>query len=158
MPFSHRIFCREPVTPSLSEVLVWLRQHDFEANPAGGRSAGDALSTFWEELKLSVAPSEPPLTMTCARAGTPRFMEEISDFTADLEELPGSAGRARVLEHIASTRALIIIEFGPEGGSRRAHYTAESVAELLVQRAGGLAQRDGEGFLDEDDALIIPLG
>lgn len=144
--------------PSLSEVLVWLRQHDFEVKPAGGRSADDVLSSFWEELALSVDPAEPPLTMTCARPGTARLVDEVADFTADLEELPESPGRARVLEQLAAARALVIIEFGPEGGSRRAHYTAESIAELLVERAGGLAQRDGEGFLDEDDALIIRLG
>lgn len=144
--------------PSLSEVLVWLRQHDFEVKPAGGRSAGDVLSSFWEELALSADPSEPPLTMTCAREGTTRLVEEVADFTADLEELPATEARTRVLEHLVMTRALVIIEFGPEGGSRRAHYTAESIAEVLVERAGGLAQRDGEGFLDEDDALIIRLG
>ena len=158
MPFSHRIFCRESALPSLSEVLVWLRQHDFEVKPAGGRSGGDALSSFWEELALSIDPSEPPLTLTCARAGTTRLADEVADFAADLEELPESPNRARVLEHLVSTRALVIIEFGAQGGSGRAHYTAESIAELLVQRAGGLAQRDGEGFLDEDDALIIRLG
>jgi hypothetical protein len=158
MPFSHRIFCRESALPSLSEVLVWLRQHDFEVKPAGGRSGGDVLSSFWDELALSVDPSEPLLTMACARAGTSRLVDEVADFTADLAELPDSPGRARVLEHLVTTRALVVIEFGPEGGTRRAHDTAESIAELLVERAGGLAQRDGEGFLDEDDALIIRLG
>jgi hypothetical protein len=158
MPFSHRIFCRETAMPSLSEVLVWLRQHDFEVKPAGGRSAGDVLSSFWEELALSIDPSEPPLTMTCARAGTPRLVEEVADFAADVEELPESPGGARVLAHLVMARALVIIEFGPDGGSRRAHYTAESIAELLVERAGGLAQRDGEGFFDENDDLIIRLG
>jgi hypothetical protein len=158
MPFSHRIFCRETAMPSLSEVVVWLRQHEFEVKPAGGRSAGDVLSSFWEELALSVDPSESPLTMTCARAGTSRLVEEVADFTADIAELPESPGRTRVLEHLSMARALVIIEFGPDGGSPRAHYTAESIAELLVERAGGLAQRDGEGFLDEDDGLIIRLG
>ena len=151
--------------PSLSELLVWLRQHEFEVRPVGAATPGDPahdpLSSFWEELALSVDPSEPPLALTCARAdsgGVTRLVDEVADFVADIEELPETAARTRVLEHLRGTRALVVIEFGPEGGSRRAHFTAESIAELLVERAGGLAQRDGEGFLDEDDDLLLPLG
>ena len=170
MPFSHRIFCRDVTMPSLSELLVWLRQHEFEVTPAGARSVGDRLSagerlndplsSFWDQLALLVDPAEPPITLTCARAdraGMTRLVDEVADFVADIEELPDTPARARVLEHLRASRALVIIEFGPEGGSRRAHFTAESIAELLVERAGGLAQRDGEGFLDEDDDPLLAL-
>lgn len=161
MPFSHRVFCQETALPSLSEVLVWLRQHEYPVKLAGGRSSGDLLSSFWDQLAFSVADAEPPLILTCVRAdaaGMTRLGEEVADFVADVEELPASDGRARVLEHLGATRALVIIEFGPDGGSTRAHDTAESIATLLVERARGMAQRDGQGFLDEDDELILTLG
>lgn len=161
MPFSHRVFCQEIALPSLSEILVWLRQHEYPVKLAGGRSAADLLSSFWEELAFSVDDAEDPLVLTCLRAdraGMARLTEEIADFVADVEELPASSGRERVLGHLGATQALVIIEFGPDGGSTRAHDTAESIAMLLMERARGMAQRDGQGFLDEDDELILALG
>jgi hypothetical protein len=161
MPFSHRVFCGDTALPSLSEVLVWLRQHEYPVKVAGGRSSGDMLSSFWEELALSVDDAEPPLTLTCVRAdraGMTRLAEEVADFVADIGELPDSPARTRVLEHLRAARALVIIEFGAGGGSTLAHDTAESIATLLVERTQGLAQRDGQGFFDEDDDLVLALG
>jgi hypothetical protein len=161
MPYSHRVFCRDFAAPSLSEVLVWLRQHEYPAAICGGRSAGDLLSNFWDDVELLIDDTDAPLAVLCIRAdaaGVDRLTEEVADFVADVGELPDSPSRARVLGHLAATRLLLVIEFPQDGGSPRARETAESIATLFVERAGGLAQRDGVGFLDEDDEIVLGIG
>jgi hypothetical protein len=161
MPFSYRVFCRVFDSPSVSEVLVWLRQQEMPAVVCGGRSAGDLLSSFWGDVELSMGTGEAPLHVRCLRAdaaGVAALAAEIADFDADVRELPDSPSRARVLADLAATRSLMIVEFPPDGGSSRAHQAAESLMTLFVERAGGLAQRDGVGFLDEDDDVLLSLG
>jgi hypothetical protein len=48
-----RAFCRDFAAPSLSDLLVSLRQYETPATICGGASAGDLLSTFWDEVELS---------------------------------------------------------------------------------------------------------
>jgi len=77
---------------------------------------------------------------------------------ADVRELPDSKARAKVLEHLGATNVLVVVEYPPEGVSFTGQQTVEGVVNSLVERSGGLAQRDGEGFLDEgDDSVILPL-
>jgi hypothetical protein len=161
MPFSNRVFCRDSTSPSLSEVLVWLRQRDYPAAVWGGQPAGDLLSCFWDDVALAIGDGEAPLDVRCFRAdpaGVDRLTEEIADFIADVSELRDSTARSRVLSHLAATRLLVIIEFGPSGGSHAAHEAAAALMTLFVERADGLGQRDGVGFLDEDDEVILGLG
>lgn len=161
MSFSNRVFCRDLSSPSLSEVLVWLRQHEYPTKIGGGQSAGDLLSNFWDDVQLSVHEDEGPLRVKCYRAdaaSAARLAEEIADFAADVRELPESEGRTRVLEHLSATRSLVVVEFPPEGSSAHVHETAESILALFAERAGGLAQRDGVGFLDEDDEVVLVIG
>jgi len=101
------------------------------------------------------------LTLACLRpdaAGLRRLTDEVADFVADVRELPPSAARAQVLDHLAATRQLLVIEFPPDTDAPSLEQGAASIAALFVERAGGLTQRDGVGFLDEDDDLILPLG
>ncbi len=161
MPFSHRVFCRDFAPLSLSEILLWLRQHNYPVTICGGRSAGDLLSNFWDHVDILVDPSDPPCAVYCFRAdaaGVDRLTAEVADFVADVRELPASPSRDRVLDHLSVTRLLVVIEFPPEGDSPGAQETAESIAALFVERASGLAQRDGVGFLDEDDEIILRIG
>jgi hypothetical protein len=161
MPFSYRVFCRIVDSPSLSEALVWLRQHELPAVICGGRSAGDLLSSFWDDVELSLAAGETPLRVRCLRAdatGVAALAAEIADFDTDVRELPDSPSRARVLADLAATRSLLVVEFPPDGGSPKEHEAAESLMTLFVERASGLAQRDGVGFLDEDDDVLLSMG
>ena len=161
MPFTYRVFCRELASPSLSEVLIWLRQHGNPVRIGGGRSAGDLLSNFWDDVQLSVHDAEPPLRVQCFRAdavSASRLAEEIADFVEDIQELPESEGRARVLAHLAGTRSVVVVEFPPEGSSSQVQDTAESILTLFAERAAGFAQRDGVGFLDEDDEVVLAIG
>ena len=140
---------------------VWLGQHDYPATICGGRSAGDLLSNFWDGVELLIDDAEVPLAVRCFRAdaaGVDRLTEEVADFVADVRELLDSPARGRVLAHLAATRSLLVIEFATDGGSPQTHETAESIAALFVERAAGLAQRDGVGFLDEDDEIVLGIG
>ena len=83
--------------------------------------------------------------------------DAVADFVADVAELPASSGRARVLEHLASTRAVLVVEFPSKGSGPTAEEAAECVTTLFAERADGLAQRDGVGFVDEDDDIILAL-
>jgi hypothetical protein len=161
MPFSNRVFCGDSTSPSVSEALVWLRQHGCPAVVSAGQSAGvDLLSSFWDDVSLSIHDGEAPLCVRCVRAdanGVNRLTEEITDFIADVSELPDSPARSRVLNHLVATRLLVIIEFGESGGSPLAHEASASLMTLFVERADGLGQRDGIGFLDEDDEVILAI-
>jgi hypothetical protein len=163
MPFCLRAFCRDFAAPSLSELLIWLKQYETPATivPGTVRPEADLLSSFWDEAQLSYDAGEAPLTVRCLRAtgpGAAAFAEELADFQADVEELPESRARARVLEQLAATRLLVLVEFPPEGVSFTGQQTAEGVVNSLVERAGGMAQHDGSGFLDpDDDSVILPL-
>jgi hypothetical protein len=161
MPFSYRVFCVDNASPSLSEVLVWLGQHDIPAVISGGASGGELLSSFWRAVHLSVGEAEAPLYLKCLRAdaeGGLRLGEEVADFVADVRELADSSERTLVLDQLAATRALVVIEFPPEGGSSRAEDAAELIQTLFVERSRGMAQRDGAGFLDEDDDVVLAIG
>ena len=163
MAFCLRAFCRDFAAPSLSELLVGLKQYETPATIVPGSVLPDAdlLSSFWDEVRLSYDAAEAPLTVRCLRAtgaAAPAFAEELADFVSDVEELPDSKVRARVLDHLHATRLLVLVVFPPEGVSFSGQQTAEGVVNTLVERAGGLAQHDGAGFLDpEDDSVILPL-
>lgn len=161
MPFSHRVFCRVLESPSLSETLVWLRQQGFAVNISGGRSANDLLSCYWTDITLETGAEDAPLHLKCLRAdasGLDPMKDEVADFIADVNELEESPARDQVLRWLASTRALVIVEFPAHGASPDAEAIGESVAALFVERAQGMAQRDGVGFLDEDDDVVLALG
>src|SRR5438128_4207133 len=83
MAFCLRAFCRDFSAPSLSDLLVWLRQYETPATICGGRSAGDLLSTFWEEVLLCYDGAEAPLRVRCMRStgdGSAAFAAEVGDF------------------------------------------------------------------------------
>ncbi len=160
MAFCLRAFCRDFAAPSLSELLVWLKQYETPATivPGSAGPGADLLSSFWDQVQLSYDADEAPLTVRCLRAtgpGAPAFAEELADFVADVEELRDSKVRTRVLEQLAATRLLVLVEFPPEGVSFTGQQTAEGVVNSLVERAGGMAQHDGAGFLDPDDDSVI---
>jgi hypothetical protein len=161
MPFSNRAFCRALESPSLSELLIWLRQQGTPATQISqARPSGDLLSSFWERADLQIA-GEPALALECIRAdaaGVDRLTAAVGDFVADVQELPDTPARARVLEHLAAVRSLVVVEFSTHHVSDQAEEVAGAVLALFVERAGGLAQRDGVGFLDEDDDVVLALG
>ena len=161
MAFCMRAFCRDFAAPSLSELLIWLKQYEAPATLFGGGPAPDMLSSFWEEARLSYDAREAPLTVRCLRAagpGSTAFSEELADFVADVGECPDSPARARVLEQLAATRLLVVVEYPPDGVTFTGQQTVEGIVNSLVERAGGMAQRDGAGFLDqEDDSVFLAL-
>jgi hypothetical protein len=167
MPFSNRVFCRDLESPSLSELLVWLRQQGHEAKISDARPHGDLLSSFWDRVELQVGQTHEDgqgvcfVVIECLRAnsgGIGRLTEALADFETDVRELPDSSARARVLEHLAAARSLVVVEFSPFESSDSAEEIGNAILALFVERVGGLGQRDGVGFLDEDDEVILPLG
>jgi hypothetical protein len=177
MPFSHRAFCRISEAPSLSELLIWLRQQGHDAKISGGPSADDLLTCYWNEVLLSTSDEDVPLRLKCLRSstwtwtwtwtspspspstsGADPMAEVVGDFLTDVAELPPSAGRERVLQHLETTRAVLVVEFPPHDASPDSEDVAEQLTTLFAERADGLAQRDGVGFLDEDDDLLLALG
>ena len=161
MPFSHRVFCRLLEAPSLSEVLIWVRQHGFGAKISGGRSANDLLSCYWDDVFLQTVAEDAALHLRCLRrqpSGLDPMYEEVADFVGDLREVPRSAASERVLEQLAATRSVLVVEFPLEGAWIRNEEMAASITDLFTERAQGLAQRDGLGFVDEDDEVVLALG
>src|SRR5216110_1890814 len=154
MPFCMRAFCRDYAAPSVSDLLVWLKEYETPVTLAGAASSGDLLSTFWDEVFFRYAPGEGLLRVRCLRStgpGSVAFGEEVGDFVTDVGELPESPARARVLNHLAATHVLVVVEYPPEGVTFQGQQTVEGVINSLVEHAGGLGQKDGAGFLDEED-------
>ena len=162
MPFSTRVFCREGTAPTLTELLAWQRQHGTPIVIVGGAGAMDLLSPVWTEAIISYDPDEEPFTLRCDHAsdarGAERLRAEVADFLEDLEELPESPERARVMEHLAASRFVLVVEFPQDGAGPRGYETNGWVMSLFVERAGGMVQCDGIGFYDEDDEIILRLG
>jgi len=162
MAFCTRVFCREAVAPPLSELLVWMRQHETPVTIVGGQSRADLLSTSWTEVELSYDPAEEPLVVRCHHAADPAgaaaLRAETGDFLEDLAELPASEARERVRGQLQATRIVVVVEF-PEGGvAKRGYETNGWLMSIFVERAEGMVQCDGIGFYDEDDEVILPLG
>src|SRR6185295_11128736 len=111
MSFCTRVFCREPA-PSLSEILVWMRQQGTPVTIVGGRSEADLLSIDWTEVELSYDPDEEPLTVRCHHAadgdGGAVLRAEAADFLADIAELPASEARDRVRRQVEAARLLVV--------------------------------------------------
>jgi hypothetical protein len=162
MAFSTRVFCREPTAPTLTELLAWQRQHGTPVMLAGGHSAADLLSPFWNEAQVSYDPGEAPLLLRCHhpgdQVGARRLREEVADFLTDLGELPDDPARARVMAHLQSTRFVLVVEFPDAGVGPRGYETNGWLMSLFVERAGGMVQCDGIGFYDENDEIILRLG
>jgi hypothetical protein len=167
MPFSNRVFCRDLESPSLSELLVWMRQQGYEARISDARPPGDLLSSFWDRVELQIrqigqeGQEGTTVVLECFRgdaAGMDGLTDALSDFATDVRELSDTSQRARVLEHLAIVRSLIVIEFSPFESSDRGEEIGDAILALFVERAGGLGQRDGVGFLDEDADVILSLG
>ena len=163
MAFNTRVFCREVALPSLSELLVWLRQHATPVTIVGGASRDDLLSSFWQEAELARDGDDEAtrITIRCLRhdaRGYERFQAELADFDVDVRDLPPSSGRDRVLAQLAATRALVIVEFPEADISHSALEVNGWALNLFAMRAAGMVQTDGSGFFDEDDDLILALG
>ena len=160
MSFCTRVFCREPA-PSLSEILVWMRQQGTPVTIVGGRSEADLLSIDWTEVELSYDPDEEPLTVRCHHAadgdGGAVLRAEAADFLADIAELPASEARDRVRRQVEAARLLVVVEFPQGGVSKRGYETNGWLMSIFVERAAGMVQCDGIGFYDEDDEIILPL-
>ncbi|HEX2660232.1 MAG TPA: hypothetical protein VHU40_18240 [Polyangia bacterium] len=161
MAFCMRAFCRDFAAPSLSELLVWLRQYGTPATIVGDAASIDMLTSFWDEARLSYDAGEASLTVRCLRAsgqGSAAFADELADFTADVRECPDTPARGRVLEQLAATRLVVVVEYPPQGVTFNGQQTAEGIVNSLVERSGGMGQKDGAGFLDqEDDSVILAL-
>lgn len=164
MPFSNRIFCLDLESPNLSDVMVRLRQAGYPSKVARAWPSADLLSSFWTRAELeSTDDGARYVDLECIRAdvtGAHRLAEELDDFRADVSELSETGARARVLDHLAVTRSLVVVTFlFPEDDTDgRAQEIADVILTLFVERARGMAQRDGVGFLDEDDDVILALG
>jgi hypothetical protein len=163
MPFATRVFCRAPDAPTLSELLVWQRQHETPVVVVGGASASELLAPAWTEAQLSYDEDEEPFTVRCLHAGdagggAARLREEVADFLDDLGELPPGEAVDRVRAQVAATQMLLVVEFPAAGVSARGYETNGWLMSLFVERAAGMVQCDGIGFYDEDDEIILRLG
>ncbi len=162
MPFSTRVFCKEGTAPTLSELVAWQRQHGTPIMIVGGAAGADLLSPVWSEAVVSYDADEDPFTLRCEHAGDPagaeRLRAEVSDFLEDLGELPESAERARVIDHLTHARFVLVVEFPEDGVGPRGYETNGWLMSLFVERADGLVQCDGIGFYDENDEIILRLG
>lgn len=160
MAYATRVFCRDSAVPSLSELLVWLRQHETPVTVVGGGSGDDLLSPFWNKVQISYDETELPLLVACFRQdahGGHRLRAELDDFAADIGELAPSPARERVLDQLAATRTLVLVEFPTQEIPQRGFQTNGWLMSLFVERAGGMVQCDGIGFYDEDDDILLPL-
>jgi hypothetical protein len=162
MAFCTRVFCRGAVAPSLSELLVHLRQNGQSAMIVGGASSRDLLSLDWTEVALSYEDGADPLTIHCHRAGdssgAAALRAEVADFVDDLAELPPTPERDRVAAHLQASRFVIVVEFPSSGVSASGYECNGWLMNLFVSQADGLVQCDGIGFYDEDDEIILRLG
>jgi hypothetical protein len=162
MAFCTRVFCRDGTAPTLSELLVWQRQHGTPVVVVGGPAPSELLSPLWSEAAISYDPDEDPFTLRCHHAATPggaaRVREEVADFLADLAELPDDEARARVIAHLEGTRFVVVVEFPADGVGPRGYETNGWLMSLFVERADGMVQCDGIGFYDADDEIILRLG
>ena len=52
---------------------------------------------------------------------------------------------------------MLVVVFPSKGSGPTAEQAAECITTLCAERADGLAQRDGVGFVDEDDDVILAL-
>ena len=97
MPYCTRVFCRGAIPPTLSDVLVYLRQHGVTALIAGGDSQRELLSSDWSEVLLAYDAEAEPLVLRCCHQATPeglsRLQAEVADFLQDLDELAPGPGR-----------------------------------------------------------------
>lgn len=162
MAFCTRVFCRGAIPPTLSALLVHLRQHGLSAMIVGGASSRDLLSLDWNEVSLAYEDGAEPLTIRCHHAGKTNggsgLHAEVADFLEDLTELPPSPERDRVAAHLQASRFVVVVEFPPSEVSALGYECNGWVMNLFVTQADGLVQCDGVGFSDEDDEIILRLG
>jgi hypothetical protein len=162
MAFSARVFCRGAVAPTLSELLVYLRQHEVPSIIVGGSSSRELLAPDWSDVALGYEDGADPLHIRCHHAGDPNdaagLRAEVDDFLVDLQELPPSPARDRVIAHLRQTRLCVVVEFPATEVPARGYQANGWLMNLFVERADGLVQFDGVGFSDENDEIILRLG
>lgn len=162
MAFCTRVFCRGAVAPTLSELLVYLRQHDVPCMIVGGSSARDLLDPDWSEAALEYEEGADPLVVRCFHASDPAGLAgmrvEVADFLDDLEEVTPAPGRDHVIAHLRATRLVVVVTFPPMEVGPRGYEANGWLMNLFVSQAEGLVQCDGVGFSDENDEIILRLG
>lgn len=158
MAFIARVFCTDGELPSLAEVFAWTARHGYALALDPGSADAPPDAPGWVVAGVLYAPGRRPFLVD-AKRDTGRFAalfhDEVTEFTERVERLPPSAGRDRVLAHLARTRCVIANEYLSDADEATLS-AGGALLDYFVARHGGMVQADGEGFW-QGDALLLPL-
>ena len=136
------VLTREPSTPPWTTEQLQDRPHD--------------------SVALCYHPDGPPsLVVDVDHADDPSgIAEEVGEFLERLEDVPPSAARDRIIQHLTRSRFIVAIRI-PTSVLGTEHEEAlwqasDALLDYFVPHSDGLIQADGEGFY-EADTLILNL-
>lgn len=139
-------------------VLAWAAEHGTPLALDAESRALDPAADDWIVAGIDYARGRRPFLADVKRAGgrfAPLFQQEVEEFVEQVEALPPSRARDRVLNHLARTRYLVSLEFLSDMDDHT--LAAASVfLDYFAAHHDGLVQADGEGFW-VDGVLLLPL-
>lgn len=154
MGYYVRAFCASDAVPTVNAVLDDLRGQGLQVT-AEGVDTAQLDSPEWTEFELSYKPGNLPIPVECNRNSGEDSLasEEVSEFLEELEELDDSPSKARVTEHLKSTRFIItcqLLSDVADGG----YETNSAFLDYFVRNCGGMVYADLEGFYDGEEMLL----
>ncbi len=150
MAYYLRAFCTAETVPSLSDVLQWVNKRGVPARvdpqdlPSGTPTWGE------EPIRILYQEGQPTFTAEVNQRSDEESLaaQEISEFLQMLEALKKSRKRDRVVEHLHTTRFIVVCEVPTDNFGDAGFHAVDVFLAYFLVHSNGLIQADGQGFYE----------
>ena len=154
MGYYLRAFCLSDELPPLCAAFEAAAEEGVELRLARDHDAVDVEAADWGQAAIIYAGGRRPFLAEMHRAAEADGLvaEEVEEFSALLDGVPDTPEKARVLDQLTRTRAVVATQL--LGDPDPALTPAATFLAFFVNHCGGLVQADGVGFFEGDELIV----
>ena len=150
MPTPLRVYCPGPEAPTTTELLAFARARGRALQPYEAYGYDDPGARDWDSLGLLWRPDRPPLFVELERPEGPdgrHVSQAILAAKRAIASLPPSPARDEAARRLAATTFVAAIQVPIDGTDDAAWAAAEALAACFEERAQGVTEVLGRGFV-----------